>query len=144
MSLIRFANFRHVNKHVLQITYESTVKRFVADIVNGSFVFNMSQLKGQITHLFNLPIDSELELSYIDEHWDLITMTNDEDLEDIMTQMTLPLLRMYVKVINNAPTKQVGEEGAAGLKHTSASNFTNTFESDALAKSDEDGWYSIN
>lgn len=110
----------------MQIQYGYTLKRFVAPIVNESFVFDMSGLKEKIKYLFNLPIDSELELSYFDEDWELITMTDDNDLEDIMTQMTLPVLRMYVKVINNAPSVQVV---GAGLRHTCASKSTSSSES---------------
>ncbi|KAK1357871.1 hypothetical protein POM88_051127 [Heracleum sosnowskyi] len=134
----QYLDNRFVQRFLFKITYGCTVKRFVAPIVNESFVFNMSGLKEKITSLFNLPIDSELELLYIDEHWELITMTDDNDLEDIMTQMTLPVLRMYVKVIDNAPPVQVGE--GAGLGHTCSSKSTSSSECDLPAKSDNDDW----
>lgn len=105
--------------------------------MNGSFVFDMSTLKEKITYLFNLPADSELELSYIDEHGELITMTDDHDLEDIMMQITLPVLRMYVRAINIAPPGLlVGTE----FKHAATSKSTNTSESDSPAQSDHDDW----
>lgn len=127
---------RFVQRFLFKITDGYTVKRFAAPIVNESFVFDMSGLKEKITYLFNLPINSELELSYIDEQCELITMTDDDDLEDIMTQMTLPNLRMYFRVINNAPPVGAG----AGLKHTSTSKSTSTSESDSPANSDNEDW----
>ncbi|XP_074374923.1 uncharacterized protein LOC141716631 [Apium graveolens] len=125
---------------LLKIRYGQTQKRFVAPTVNGSFVFGMSGLKDKIKYLFNLPNDSELLLRYIDEHNEMITMTDDNDLEDIMMQMTLPNLRIYVDVLNIAPPVQLGG-GGTGLKHADTSKSTNTWESDSPANSDEDDWF---
>lgn len=71
----------------------------------------MYELRGRITDIFGLPRDSKLEISYIDEDGELISMTDENDLRDIMTQKKLQYrLRVYVKLINNETATPAGLE----------------------------------
>lgn len=112
---------------MLQIKYGNTLKRLNAPIYDGNLHFNMDELRGWITYVFGLPRYSELEISYIDEDGELITMTDENDLMDIMAQKKLQYrLRMYVKFINKA-TAQVGGGGLKPIGPVRANS--NTFES---------------
>ncbi|KAK1357870.1 PB1 domain-containing protein [Heracleum sosnowskyi] len=102
---------------LFKIKYERTLKRLNLPIYDGNLHFDMDELRGRITYIFGLPRYSKLEISYIDEDGELITMTDENDLVDIMTQKKLQYrLRMYVKLINNAITKQGVQAGLEPIR----------------------------
>ncbi|XP_074375162.1 protein JOKA2-like [Apium graveolens] len=96
---------------LFKMRYEKTLKRLKVPIHDGKLHFDMDELRGRIIYIFGLPKISELEISYIDEDGELVTMTDENDLVDIMTQKKLQhCLRMYVKLINKETAAPAGAQ----------------------------------
>ena len=93
----------------------------------------MDNLRDRITYIFDLPRYTELEMSYIDEDEEEITMTDENDLMDIMTQKKLQYrLWMYVELKNIQATTQ-----AIRVSNTFGSEYDETeTETDGLSPID--------
>ncbi|CAN4085974.1 unnamed protein product [Withania somnifera] len=89
---------------VIKVKYEETLRRFNACVVNEKLDLNIAGLRSKIIQLFNFAHDAELALTYIDEDGDLVTLVDDEDLQDIMMQDLNPL-RITVRL--NAAERSV-------------------------------------
>ncbi|KAK6787754.1 hypothetical protein RDI58_016279 [Solanum bulbocastanum] len=82
---------------VIKVKYGETLRRFNARVADDKLGLNMDGLKDKIFKLFNFPPDSELTLTYIDEDGDVVTLVDDEDLQDI-TRQDLDPLRISVRL----------------------------------------------
>ncbi|KAL1814644.1 hypothetical protein ACET3Z_017218 [Daucus carota] len=92
---------------LFKIKFGKTLKRLSVSIIDGNLHTNMDNLRDRITYIFDLPRYTELEMSYIDEDEEEITMTDENDLMDIMTQKKLQYrLWMYVELKNIQATTQ--------------------------------------
>ncbi|WOG99454.1 hypothetical protein DCAR_0518806 [Daucus carota subsp. sativus] len=121
---------------LFKIKFGKTLKRLSVPIFDGNLNTNMDNLRDMITYIFDLPRYTELKMSYIDEDEEEITMTDENDLMDIMTQKKLQYrLWMYVELKNiQASTKAIrvsrtercnkttAPVGLAGLKPIRVSN----------------------
>lgn len=76
---------------MIKVKYGETLRRFNARVADDKLGLNIDGLKDKIFQLFNFPPDSELTLTYIDEDGDVVTLVDDEDLEDITSQELDPL-----------------------------------------------------
>lgn len=76
---------------VIKVKFGETLRRFSASITGEDLDLNMNELRRNINSLFNFPPDSELTLTYLDEDGDVVTLTDDNDLEDIGRQHLNPL-----------------------------------------------------
>ncbi|CAN4099270.1 unnamed protein product [Withania somnifera] len=82
---------------VIKVKYGETLRRFNACLVDDKLGLNIDGLKDKIFQLFKFPPDSELTLTYIDEDGGVVTLVNDEDLQDI-TRQDLDPLRISVRL----------------------------------------------
>ncbi|XVE56346.1 hypothetical protein DITRI_Ditri04bG0002000 [Diplodiscus trichospermus] len=86
---------------VIKVKYGGTLRRFNARLYDGEQLdLNMAELRAKIIGLFNLPFDSELTLTYIDEDGDVVTLVDDDDLSDVIRQR-LKFLRIDVQLNND-------------------------------------------
>ncbi|MCD7464770.1 Protein joka2 [Datura stramonium] len=76
---------------VIKVKYEETLRRFNACVINEKLDLNIGGLRDKIIQLFNFSHDAELTLTYIDEDGDVVTLVDDEDLQDVMRQGLNPL-----------------------------------------------------
>ncbi|XP_016458014.1 protein JOKA2 [Nicotiana tabacum] len=76
---------------VIKVKYEETLRRFNARVINEKLDLNMDGLSDKIFQLFNIARDAELILTYVDEDGDVVTLVDDEDLQDVMRQDLNPL-----------------------------------------------------
>lgn len=76
---------------VIKVKYEETLRRFNAGVINEKLDLNIGGLRDKIIQLFNFALDAELTLTYIDEDGDVVTLVDDEDLQDVMRQDLNPL-----------------------------------------------------
>ncbi|KAK4362521.1 hypothetical protein RND71_017762 [Anisodus tanguticus] len=76
---------------VIKVKYEETLRRFNAAVINEKLDLNMGGLRNKIIQLFSLAHDAELTVTYIDEDGDVVTLVDDEDLQDVMRQDLNPL-----------------------------------------------------
>ncbi|KAK4375677.1 hypothetical protein RND71_006354 [Anisodus tanguticus] len=76
---------------VIKVKYGETLRRFNVCVADDKLGLNMDGLREKIFQLFNFPPDSELTLTYIDEDGDVVTIVDDEDLQDIVRQELDPL-----------------------------------------------------
>lgn len=76
---------------VIKVKYEETLRRFNACVINEKLDLNIGGLRDKIIHLFNFAHDAELTLTYIDEDGDVVTLVDDEDLQDVVRQDLNPL-----------------------------------------------------
>lgn len=76
---------------VIKVKFGQTLRRFNASITGEVLDLNMNDLRRNINSLFNFPHDSELTLTYLDEDGDVVTLADENDLEDIGRQHLNPL-----------------------------------------------------
>ncbi|PHU23802.1 hypothetical protein BC332_08909 [Capsicum chinense] len=76
---------------VIKVKHEETLRRFNACVCNEKLDLNIDGLRDKIIQLFNFAHDAELTLTYIDEDGDVVTLVDDEDLQDVMRQDLNPL-----------------------------------------------------
>jgi next-to-BRCA1 protein 1 len=76
---------------VIKVKYEETLRRFSARVINGELDLDMYGLTRKIFSLFNMPSNTVLSMTYVDEDGDVITLSDDEDLRDVMKQSLNPL-----------------------------------------------------
>lgn len=76
---------------VIKVKFGETLRRFNASITGEELDLNMNDLRRNINSLFNFPHDSELTLTYLDEDGDVVTLADENDLEDIGRQHLNPL-----------------------------------------------------
>lgn len=76
---------------VIKVKYEETLRRFNACVINDELDLNIGGLRDKIIQLFNFAHDAELTLTYIDEDGDVVTLVDDEDLQDVLRQDLNPL-----------------------------------------------------
>lgn len=112
-------------KQYVQVLCEDTdtVKQWFVPIISGILDIDIDEFRDRITKLFGLPRYSELDLRYHDEDGLLTTITDDDDLQEIMMHK-IDQVKIYARVINNARTKQVG--GGAGFEPICTSKPINT------------------
>ncbi|KAL8144991.1 hypothetical protein AgCh_003272 [Apium graveolens] len=68
-----------------------------SQIVDGKLDLDMNALREKVHSLYSFPFGSELVLTYIDEDKDVVTLADEEDLNDIVRQSLNPL-RITVKL----------------------------------------------
>lgn len=101
----------------MQVQYEDreTVKQWFVPVISGILDIDIDEFRDRITKLFGLRRYSELDLRYYDEDGLLTTITDDDDLQEIMVQKTDHVM-IYARISNNAGTKQVRGGGGAGFE----------------------------
>ncbi|KAJ8563284.1 hypothetical protein K7X08_031736 [Anisodus acutangulus] len=82
---------------VIKVKYGETLRRFNVCVADDKLDLNIDGFREKIFQLFNFPPDSELTLTYIDEDGDVVTLVDDEDLQDI-TRQDLNPLRISVRL----------------------------------------------
>ncbi|KAL8123414.1 protein JOKA2-like isoform X2 [Apium graveolens] len=94
-------------RFLIKVLYEDaeTVKQWFVPIISGILDIDMDEFRNRITKLFGLPRDSELDLRYHDEDGLLTTITDDDDLQEILMHK-IDQVKIYARVINNARTMQ--------------------------------------
>ncbi|XP_017218783.1 protein JOKA2 isoform X1 [Daucus carota subsp. sativus] len=83
---------------VIKVQYGETLRRFSSQVVDGKLNLDMKGLREKVCSLYSFPAGSELVLTYIDEDTDVVTLADEEDLNDIVRQSLNPL-RITVKLI---------------------------------------------
>ncbi|XP_042500362.1 protein JOKA2-like isoform X2 [Macadamia integrifolia] len=77
---------------VIKVKYADTLRRFSVDVQeDGSMDLNMTLLMAKILNLFKFAPDADLNLTYIDEDRDIVTLVDDDDLQDAFRQCLNPL-----------------------------------------------------
>lgn len=82
---------------VIKVNYGKTLRRFNARVADDKLGLNMDGLRDKIFQLFNFAPNTKLTLTYIDEDGDVVTLVDDEDLQDI-TRQNLNPLRISVRL----------------------------------------------
>ncbi|XP_059441396.1 protein JOKA2 [Corylus avellana] len=98
---------------VIKVKFEDTLRRFTVplDPLNGGLDLDMAGLRAKILSLFNFPADTDFTLTYLDEDGDVVTLVDDEDMRDMMSQ-DLKFLRIEVQLSNDNAGKPYG--GSSG------------------------------
>ncbi|KAL2634087.1 hypothetical protein R1flu_005566 [Riccia fluitans] len=101
--------------HVIKIKFEDTLRRLTypgsgLDEVGAKLTFE--KLEGKIRNLFKIPASTRIRVTYTDRDNDVITMGDDQDLEDACVLQGLNPLRLYVTVVEGkkAETAKVQNE----------------------------------
>ncbi|KAK1359658.1 Agamous MADS-box protein [Heracleum sosnowskyi] len=97
---------------VIKVKFGETLRRFNASITGEELDLTMDGLRRNINSLFNFPCDSELTLTYLDEDGDVVTLADDNDLEDIGRQHLNPL-RISVTLITERSFKSHSSSGSS-------------------------------
>uniref|UniRef100_A0A7N0TIZ8 ZZ-type domain-containing protein n=1 Tax=Kalanchoe fedtschenkoi TaxID=63787 RepID=A0A7N0TIZ8_KALFE len=98
---------------VVKVQCGDTLRRFNTYIgENGKLVLSMEQLKEKIRSLFNLAADNDFSLTYTDTDGDTVTLVEDCDLVDVVSQRLNPI-RMVVnlKTVNKGGHSNVKASG---------------------------------
>ncbi|CAN1335158.1 Protein NBR1 homolog [Linum perenne] len=85
---------------VIKVRYGDTLRRFNAVVKeDGRLAIDLEGLRAKVLGLFNFPPDAEVNLTYVDEDGDVVTLVEDYDLQDVMRQ-NLKFLRVDVTLKN--------------------------------------------
>ncbi|KAL9659898.1 hypothetical protein QQ045_024708 [Rhodiola kirilowii] len=113
---------------VIKVKCGDTLRRFNTNVgENGKLELSMVQLRGKIRSLFSLNVNDDFTLTYIDTDGDTVTLVEDCDLDDVVSQRLNPV-RMLV-------TLKTGDEG--GYLNVRSSMNTTPMESPRLQQSIE-------
>ncbi|KAK7389127.1 hypothetical protein VNO78_23959 [Psophocarpus tetragonolobus] len=92
---------------VIKVKYGDTLRRFSARVdENNRLDLNMVGLMAKICSIFSFSADANLILRYVDEDGDLVTLVDDDDLQDVMRQK-LKFLRIDVHMNNDGGNESV-------------------------------------
>ncbi|CAO2819005.1 unnamed protein product [Amaranthus hypochondriacus] len=102
---------------VFKVKYEDTLRRFNVrvfstedrTVLEKRLDLNMEGLRLKICSLFNLPSTTCFNLTYIDEDDDLVTLADDEDLHDVLSQCLNPV-RITVCMKTDKPIAASAEQ----------------------------------
>ncbi|KAL8118394.1 protein JOKA2-like isoform X2 [Apium graveolens] len=123
---------------VIKVQYGETLRRFSSQIVDGKLDLDMNALREKVHSLYSFPVGSELVLTYIDEDKDVVTLADEEDLNDIVRQSLNPLritvklntkktARSHTKSSGNVtPVREPEVQIPLQVKSTSASDVLNS------------------
>ncbi|KAJ7532816.1 hypothetical protein O6H91_13G021300 [Diphasiastrum complanatum] len=103
---------------VLKIKYADTLRRMIVKPQGGIEGINLSyaQLEGKIRNLFTIPTPVELVLTYKDKEDDVVTISQDEDLEDALVIQGLNPLRIDVSIREDKSTRREDKSSRKGDK----------------------------
>ncbi|XP_057516062.1 protein JOKA2 isoform X2 [Amaranthus tricolor] len=118
---------------VFKVKYEDTLRRFNVRVFSTEdravlekrMDLNMEGLRLKICSLFNLPSTTCFNLTYIDEDDDLVTLVDDEDLHDVLSQCLNPV-RITVCMKTDKPIAASAEQSTP--KVSSDPNYLNVTE----------------
>lgn len=123
---------------VVKVQYGDILRRFSSQIVDGKLDLDMNALREKVHSLYSFPVGSELILTYIDEDKDVVTLADEEDLNDIVRQSLNPL-RITVKLNtkrsarsqskssgNSTPVREPQVQILLQVKSTSATEVLNS------------------
>ncbi|XP_028781804.1 protein NBR1 homolog isoform X2 [Neltuma alba] len=90
---------------VIKVKFGDTLRRFNARVdENNQLDLDMARLRFKICSLFNIPLETNLVLRYVDEDGDLVTLVDDDDLLDVMRQ-NLKFLKIDLHMMNDNASK---------------------------------------
>ncbi|XP_074316234.1 protein NBR1 homolog [Silene latifolia] len=122
---------------VIKVKYEETLRRLNVAI-NGDQKLDLSMegLRLKIRSLFNLPTDASIRLTYKDEDGDLVTLGDDDDLNDIVRQGLNPVrISVHVSSDQSAQSSSTPSSGSAIPSTASSQNVQPKFNVDEALKS---------
>ncbi|KVH98182.1 Phox/Bem1p [Cynara cardunculus var. scolymus] len=76
---------------VIKVKFGDTLRRFNVLIQKEEFNFDIVMLRNKICSLFGFSPDVDFTLTYIDEDGDVVTLCDDDDLQDVAAQSLDPL-----------------------------------------------------
>lgn len=77
---------------VLQVRFGETLRRFNVSVINDEKLdLDMVMLKEKIRSFFSFGSDVEFTMTYVDDDGDAVTLADDDDLRDVVTQSLDPL-----------------------------------------------------
>ncbi|XP_076927625.1 protein JOKA2-like isoform X2 [Bidens hawaiensis] len=76
---------------VIKVRFGETLRRLNVSINAGKLELDMVLLKEKIRSFFSFGSDVEFTMTYIDEDGDAVTLADDDDLRDVVTQSLNPL-----------------------------------------------------
>ncbi|KAK4257026.1 hypothetical protein QN277_006671 [Acacia crassicarpa] len=90
---------------VIKVKYGDTLRRFNARVdEDNQLDLDMARLIFKIRSLFNIPLETNFTLRYVDEDGDLVTLVDDDDLLDVMRQ-NLKFLKIDLHMMNDSVSK---------------------------------------
>lgn len=98
---------------LLKVKYEDTLRRFNAHVdENDQLDLDIGGLRFKILSLFNLQLDADITMTYIDEDGDIVTLVDDDDLRDAMKQ-NMKFLRIDVHKKNDKADKSYAKSSGS-------------------------------
>ncbi|KAK7264819.1 hypothetical protein RJT34_32430 [Clitoria ternatea] len=97
------------------VQHGEDLRRFNVPVdANNRLELDIVGFKTKIRSIFNFTDGINFVLKYIDEDGDLVTLTRDEDLHDIMRQQ-LKFLRInaYIDIVSSVSDNGVSDNGAS-------------------------------
>ncbi|XP_024533376.1 protein NBR1 homolog isoform X2 [Selaginella moellendorffii] len=98
---------------VIKIRYEESLRRLtVPASSNGAPAISFAELHSKICDSFGIPTASKLVITYVDKDNDVITMANDQELEDACVLQGINPLRLDVRLEVPLGSSSSSSEGA--------------------------------
>ncbi|BFI30998.1 hypothetical protein MPTK2_3g17440 [Marchantia polymorpha subsp. ruderalis] len=121
--------------HVIKVEFEGILRRLPYNIQETEDL-SFAKLEARVREVFKLPSDAQLKMTYNDKEDDVVTLTNDHELQDACVTQELNPLRLQVVIV--APNMTASEPPAAG-SGLADSIFAQTPESATKPTISEDG-----
>ncbi|KAF5476723.1 hypothetical protein F2P56_003433 [Juglans regia] len=84
-----------------KIKFGDTLKRMKVDYnYYGFSELTMTDLRKNIHRMFDIPADADFILTYFDEDGDVVTLTDEDDLSNVVTQC-MKVVKINVQLSNN-------------------------------------------
>ncbi|KAI7754795.1 hypothetical protein M8C21_018794 [Ambrosia artemisiifolia] len=76
---------------VIKVKFGETLRRFNASVNDKKLALDISMLREKIRGLFSFGPDVEFTMTYVDEDGDVVTLADDDDLHDVVSQSLNPV-----------------------------------------------------
>ncbi|KAK9066457.1 hypothetical protein SSX86_013779 [Deinandra increscens subsp. villosa] len=76
---------------ILQVKFGETLRRFNASVNDKKLVLDIEMLREKICSLFSFGSDVVFTMTYVDEDGDVVTLADDDDLNDVVRQSLNPV-----------------------------------------------------
>ncbi|KAF5476726.1 hypothetical protein F2P56_003436 [Juglans regia] len=97
---------------VIKIKLGDTFKRIKIRLFRGRAHFTMTDLRRKIHDLFNFLAGAKFILTYVDEDGDVVTLFDDDDLYDALTQR-MKVVKINVQLSNNKGVSSYAQSGGS-------------------------------
>ncbi|KAL0535370.1 hypothetical protein IC582_029699 [Cucumis melo] len=110
---------------VIKVRYGEMLRRFSVKVdENNRLDIDINRLRAKVVDLFSFSSDTDFILTYVDDDGDVVTLVNDDDLDEMMNQH-LSFLKINVHLRNKEKGQSHNKSDGSSTRMTSERSFQN-------------------